>query len=232
MRGNTMFQINEEQNKKQKVTQEVDPHTVVGDPTEFMTSEDFAQQDDGSVVEESPNANVKQKINNEVEGSFDHSKIVEERLKTEADSANPKYGSTMDTPKNVLKNLINKGSHEEEVTLYGVKWRMRALDQSDELLAIDEIKDDFTTMAGRLTSVAFARVVYSIEAINGVQLSDIFTEIDKNSYESIIAYRYALKRQLKNYLESFSPDIINDLYEKYNEVIENRNKGLVALKNS
>lgn len=227
-----MFQINEEQNKKQPATQPVDPYEVTGDPTEFMTSEDLAKKDDGTIVEESPNASVKQKINTEVNDEFDHSKIIEERLKVEADSANPKYGGTLDTPKNVLKNLINKGSHEEEVTLYGVKWKMRALDQSDELLAIDEIKDDFTTMAGRLTSVAFARVVYSIEAINGVQLSDIFTEINKNNYESILAYRYALKRQLKNYLESFSPEIINDLYEKYNEIVENRNKGLIELKNS
>lgn len=228
-----MFQINEDQKKQQPTTQQVDPHDVIGSPNQFMTGEDFAQKNnDDTVVEESPNAQVKQRISNEVDNNFDHSKIVEERLKTEADSANPKYGSTMDTPKNVLKTLINKGSYEEEITLYGVKWKMRALDQSDELLAMDEIKDDFTTMAGRLTSVAFARVVYSIEAINGIQLSDIFTEIDKNNYESLIAYRYALKRQLKNYLESFSPEIINDLYEKYNEVVENRNKGLLELKNS
>jgi len=132
-----------------------------------------------------------------------------------------------------LKELIQKGELSETFKMYGITWKMRALDQSDLLLSLDAIKDSLDSSSGRFTALTFAQIVYSIEELDGQSIYTLFDSIkleDFNNDEQ--EYIYAVKRALKKYLTGLPPKIIDELYIRYLELDEKRNKALDELKNS
>jgi len=136
-------------------------------------------------------------------------------------------------PLDVLKSLIVRGEYKEDITLFQQVWTLRALDQSDMLLALDEVSDMLESSVGRLTAVAFAQIVYALEAINGITIYEMFKDTIKPvDYPNQMSYIIAVKKALRRYLEHFPPVVIDSLYTAYMEVDKKRNEALNQLKNS
>ena len=134
--------------------------------------------------------------------------------------------------KNCLKELILKGEIQKEFRLFGHDWRLRGLDQSDLLNAMDDVSDSMTTSASRITAVTFSIVVYCIDAIDGVRVKDLFPDILPSLYKDNTIYLLALRRALRTYMIGMPPIVIDSLYEKYQEVSKERDVALAELKNS
>jgi hypothetical protein len=97
---------------------------------------------------------------------------------------------------------------------------------------MDDLKDSIQTEAGRLTSVVFSKVVYSIEAIDDYTIYQFFPEIKPQDHPTKIDYIITVKRALRNYLVGMAPKIIDLLYSSYVELEEERDRALDNLKNS
>ncbi len=160
--------------------------------------------------------------------------IIQQKITEDLKKATSSFSLQGNSPLSVLKQMISLGEYKEDIKLYGQLWTIRALDQSDLMLAVEEATSLTESPVGKLTAIAFYQLVYSIEAVNGVSIYEMFKDTIKvTDYPSQIAYIIAVKKALKRYLEHFPPAVIDSLYyEGYVKVDEKRNKALEELKNS
>lgn len=180
------------------------------------------------------NKSEKQNATNVVNNVINKETIAEERLLRELESL--KHRDTPSSPRDLLKDLIMKGELTKIYKIYGYYWKLRALDQGDILLAVDDIKDSTETTAGRMVSIAFSKVVYSIEAIGAketemIPVYQFFPEILPTKFKSNIEFVVACKKALRSYLLGMPQAVIDEVYEKYVELEAERDKALVDLKN-
>lgn len=219
--------------------------------SDFLTQQDMIEQNLGQFVDESaipqdtlnfpdlhnmnsiPGSERQKEIEQQVLAKLQQSKAktIDEAIAKDIESIKSK-APLPKNPLSALKELIQKGELTDTFELYGLKWKMRALDQNDLLLSLDAIKGTLDTSSGRFMAMTTAQVVYSIEEINDIPIYSIFADIkleDFNNDEQ--EYIYAIKRALKKYLTSLPPQIIDDLYVKYTELDGKRNKALDDLKN-
>jgi len=159
-------------------------------------------------------------------------RITEERVQQETAKIRNKHYGSPDRPVDILKEIIMKGEYKETFSLYGYKWTMRALDESDLLNAADQVRDDTDTTVGRLTAFAFSQVVYAIEAIDDIPIYEFFPEIQAKDYRSKIDYIIAVKAALKAYMLAFPHILIDSLFTKFKEITAKRDSSLEELKNS
>ena len=174
----------------------------------------------------------KQNINSAVNNVINKEALVEEAVKRELE--NIKYKNVPNSPRDLLKDLIMKGELRKVYRIYGYDWELRALDQGDILLAVDDIKDSTETTAGRMVSIAFSKVVYSIEKINNIPIYEFFPAIlptDPKFGGEKLNYVIAIKKALRAYLLAMPQRIVDEVYEKYVELEAERDKALDDLKN-
>lgn len=169
--------------------------------------------------------NASQVVNNVINKEI----IAEERLKRELEQL--KHRNTPNAPRDILKDLIMKGELKKSYKLFDHTWTLRALDQGDILLAVDDIKDSTETISGRMVSIAFSKVVYSIEEIDNVPIYQFFPEMLPTQFKSNTEYMIACKKALRAYLVGMPPIVIDMLYDKYLELEAERDKALADLKN-
>jgi hypothetical protein len=194
------------------------------------TSEDMFKTFPDLHIEQSElNRTEKQEISQVVNNSFNKEAIAEERLKHELEQL--KHRNTPSSPRDILKELIMKGELKKVYEICGHKWTLRALDQGDVLLVADDVKDSTETMSGRMVSIEFSKVVYSIEEIDNIPIYQFFPEILPTQFKSKIEYIIACKKALRAYLIGMPPSVIDEVYEKYMELESERDKALVDLKN-
>src|SRR5271157_1343386 len=103
---------------------------------------------------------------NQLDTATINQQILDETVNQE--KATKKIPKETKNPKDFLEQLISFGEYKGEVEVMGAKWTMRALEQGDYLQAFDDVKDDLTSQAGRVTTLMFAQVVFAIEALNGI----------------------------------------------------------------
>lgn len=217
---------------------------------DFLTQDDMVQTDLGSMpgavppdtsnfpdlhnMNSIPGTKRQSEIEQEVLSKLQESKAkrIDDAIAKDIESVKTKT-SLPKNPLSALKELIQQGELTDTFELYGLTWKMRALDQNDLLLSLDAIKDTLDTSSGRFMALTTAQVVYSIEEINNIPIYSLFPDIkleDFNNDEQ--EYIFAIKRALKKYLTSLPPKIIDDLYFKYTELDEKRNQAIDDLKNS
>lgn len=202
------------------------------------TIPNVGQNVDGGVpdlekMEGTPNVNRRQAINQMVDEKI-VAKIstVEDQIQKDIQNAQKKKFEGVAThPKDVLKQLIAQGEYIEDFKLFGHTWTLRALDQGDQLMSLDEVKDTLETASGRVIAMMFGSVVFSVQAIDGVSIYEWFDEIKITDFKDNMEYHIAVRKAFKKYLEAMPPAIVEMLYEKYMDVDEKRNKALDELKN-
>ena len=158
--------------------------------------------------------------------------IIDERIKmniTEAQGGKP---PTPKDPKDILKYLIAKGSLEEKVMVSGHLWTMRALDQRDLMLIMEQLKDELESQTARVTSIMFYQVIYSIEAVDGISIYEWFPEIQESKFASKESYIIAVKNAIKEYFLHMPNSTIDEFYGKYSEIENKRSKAIEEIKNS
>jgi len=198
------------------------------------------QQNMGSPIpdlhttEQLPNAERRAQINQKVDQTMNKIDTVEDRIRRDvAEAQKTKFQGAPKNPKEVLKQLISKGEHTEDFDIFGHKWTLRALDQGDTLLSLDEVKDTLSTQSGRVMSVMFGTIIYSLEAIDDVSVYEWFEDIKLSDFNmNRMEYHVAVRRALRAYLEALPPNVIDILYEKYLEMEERRGAAIEELKNS
>ena len=221
------------------------------DPNDFLTGEDIKgntqaapaqtqapqpqNTEDLHNLEKMPNAERRQEISQQIDQRVTPKMVsVEEKIQNDILSAqHKKFEGAAKHPKDVLKQLISIGEYKEDFELFGHTWTLRALDQSDTLLSLEEISDSISTQSGRVIAMMFGTLIYSIDAIDSISIYDWFDDIRVENYSgNRMEYHIAVRRALRAYLEAVPPRAIDLLYEKYMELDENRNKGINELKNS
>lgn len=199
-------------------------------PKEFDNLPNFVE--DLHNEEQFVTAESRSRIDENLQDLLSKENLAEERLHREIEDAKKKYSAVPDKPRDLLKSLLLKGELRKSFRLYGYSWTLRALDQGDLLLAVDDLNDNVATQAGKLFSITFSKVVYAIEEIEGIPIYQFFPDILPSDYNSRIEYIIAVKKALRAYLTGMSPKIIDALYDKYLEVETERDKALEQLKNS
>jgi len=186
-------------------------------------------------MEQMPDANRRQAIADQVDQRVAPKMMtIEEKIQNDILGAQQKKFEGMPKhPKDILKKLISIGEYKQDFELFGHTWTLRALDQGDSLLSLEEIKDSFQTQSGKLMSMMFGTLIYAVDAIDGISVYEWFDDIRLQDYGgNRMEYHIAVRRALRAYLEAIPPRAIDLLYEKYLEMDDNRNKGIDELKNS
>jgi hypothetical protein len=184
-------------------------------------------------MEGTPNVQRRQEINKMVDDKIS-TKVttIEDQIQKDIQNAQKKKFEGVAThPKDILKQLIAQGEYIEDAQLFGHTWTLRALDQGDQLMSLDEVKDTLETASSRVIAMMFGAVVFSVQAIDGVSIYEWFDEIKITDFKDNMEYHIAVRKAFKKYLEAMPPTVIEILYEKYLEVDEKRNKALDELKN-
>ena len=185
-------------------------------------------------MEGTPTAKRRQEINEMVDANITTKvSTIEDQIQKDIQNAQQKKFQGVAThPKDILKQLIAQGEYVEDVQLFGHSWTLRALDQGDQLMSLDEVKDTLETASSRVIAMMFGAVVFSVQAIDGISIYEWFDEIKITNFNDNMEYHIAVRKAFKKYLEAMPPSVIEILYEKYLEVDEKRNKALDELKNS
>jgi len=157
---------------------------------------------------------------------------IDDKIAKDLQDSQTKFKNIQGTPKDILKSIIARGEYREDFNLFGVQWTMRALDQGDILMAIEEVKDTVTTTWGKLTALEFVKTSFAIEALNGVSVYEIFDEVKLADYQNKMSYILVVKKALQRYLEAFPPSFIDALYDQYTSIDKKRSEALEELKKS
>ena len=184
-------------------------------------------------MESVPNVSRRQEINQMVDENV-VAKVtsIEDQIQNDIKNAQKKKFEGKPThPKDVLKQLIAQGEYVEDFRLFGHVWTLRALDQGDQLMSLDEVKDSIETASGRVVAMMFGSVVFSVQAIDGLSIYEWFDEIKITNFENNMEYHIAIRKAFKKYLEAMPPTVIESLYEKYMELDDKRNEAVNELKN-
>lgn len=225
------------------------PSNVSLNSSDFLTGEELqgipngtevsAMDADSSIpdvhtLESVPNTHRRAEIEQQVDQKFNKIDTLEDKIQRDVqDAQQRKFESVPKSPKDILKHLIAKGEYTENVELFGHTWKIRALDQSDTLLAMDEIKDTIETQSGRIMGLMFGIMIYAIEAVDGISIYEWFEDIKLSDFRNDrMEYHIAVRKALRRYLEALPPAIIEAFYEKYLALEEKRNVGIEELKNS
>lgn len=185
-------------------------------------------------LEGTPNISRRQEINQMVDDKVT-AKIttIEDQIQKDIQNAQKKkFEGKVTHPKDILKQIIAAGEYVEDFDLFGHSWTLRALDQGDQLMSLDEVKDTLESASGRVIAMMFNSIVFSVQAIDGISIYEWFDEIKITDYKDNMEYHIAIRKAFKKYLEAMPPTVTEILYEKYLEVDEKRNKALDELKNS
>lgn len=225
-------------------------------PQDFMTNEEIAQNQknpqtfpqktqntqtisnneipDMEKIEGLPSANRRADIKKEVDAKFvGKINTIEDQIQKDVqDAQNKKFSFMPNSPRDVLKKLIAQGEYMEDFQVFGNTWTLRALDQGDTLLMMEEVKDTMISQTGRIVAIMFGTVIYSVQAINGESIYEWFDEIKPGKYLDRMEYHTAVRYAFRKYLEAMPPAIIDELYSKYLEVDAKRILALEELKNS
>ena len=156
--------------------------------------------------------------------------LIDEKIRQEVMDARG-VANTVSTPKDVLKRLIVKGDYQETIEYLGSKWTLRALDQRDLLLASELIVNDAANDSARMAYIIFAQVLFSIEAIDGISVYEMFPDIKPIDYKSREEFNLKIRHALKAYLLHAAPHIISHFHDEYLRIENIRNKALTDLKN-
>lgn len=185
-------------------------------------------------MEGNPTVQRRMEINQMVDQSIANKvTTIEDQIQKDIERAqNKKFEGSPKHPKDVLKQLISKGEYVKDFQLFGHTWTLRALDQGDSLMSLDEVKDTIATASGRVMAMMFGTIVFSVQAIDGMPIYEWFDELKVTDFKDRMEYHIAVRRAFKKYLEAMPPSIVEMLYEKYLELDEERNNGLDELKNS
>lgn len=200
---------------------------------QFITKEGLTVQDMPDLHEQPDfvNGQERQQIAQEYDSTISKQLIIDESIENSGIDLKHKFKQEKQSPVEILKELVLRGDHKKEFDLLGHKWLIRALDQHDMILAMDDVKDDTITYSGRMTAATFSQVVYSIEGIDGYVLSQFFPHIDPSKHKTQLSYIIALKRALRAYLIAMPPSVIDLLYDSYINVTQERDKAILELKN-
>jgi len=195
---------------------------------------DPAQIPDVHKMEGVPNAARRMEIAQQVDAQMNKVESIDDQIRKDVEAAqNKKFEGTPRTPKEVLKNLIAKGEYSEDFDLFGQKWTLRALDQGDTILSLDEVRDTIETQSGRILALMFGTITFAIEAVNGIPIYEWFEELKLADFNNDrMEYHIAVRKALRKYLEAMPPGVIDALYEKYLALEARRAKALEELKNS
>ena len=158
--------------------------------------------------------------------------LIDERIQQEILSAKGISDKKVSTPRDILKQLIIRGDYQETIDYLGSKWTIRALDQRDLLLASELITEDASTETAKLYYIVFAQVLFSIEAIDGISVYEMFPDIKPIDFDKREKFNLKIRNALKSYLMHFAPQIIDDFYTEYKRIEKIRNDALSDLKNS
>jgi len=200
----------------------------------ITTTEAAPTNDDLHTLEKTPNAARRSEIDQSVTQTVNKIDTVEDKVRKDVlEAQKKKFEGIPKTPKDVLKSLIAQGEYTKDFKMFGQIWKLRALDQSDTMLALDEVKDDYETGSGRMLALMFGTIIYSIEAINGISVYEWFEELKLQDYNNNrMEYHVAVRKALRSYLEAMPPGIVDVIYEKYMELDEERAGAIEKLKNS
>lgn len=158
--------------------------------------------------------------------------LIDERIQQDILSAKGVSQKTSSSPRDILKRMIVKGDYQDTIEYLGSKWTLRALDQRDLLLASEMIRDDAGTDAAKMSYIIFAQVLFSIEAIDGVSVYEMFPDIKPKDFTTREEFNLRVRNALRSYLIHAAPQVINDLYDEYKKIEKVRNEALTDLKNS
>lgn len=205
--------------------------------SDLLTAEDMQNEiPDLHQTDGLPNPQKREEVRQKAQSAIMPNKIdlVEDQIKKDIETAQKqKFEGIPKTPKDILKSLIAQGEYKETFKMYGQEWTLRALDQGDILISVDEVKDSLTSQSGRIMAVMFGTIVHSLDSINGISVYDWFEEIRISDYNNNpMEYNIAVRTALRKYLEAMPPAVIDSLYDKYLEVDSRRNEALDKLKNS
>jgi hypothetical protein len=138
----------------------------------------------------------------------------------------------------VLRQELSLGFLERTFELKGHKFVLRSPTEDDEVWADAFVRSN-TPMA-MLTSRKAPRLATSIKSIDGVGTVDLFPlpddmqkEVKAELQKSPVQYRYWLYDQMLMFLsEESSRPFINDLFDAYEKMENDRNEALKKLPNS
>ncbi len=174
----------------------------------------------------------KAQIDEEISKFIGKEQLAQERVEKAVNETKKKYEEAPKHPRDILNDLLTRGELRKTYECFNHNWTLRALDQGDILLAMDDLKDSIESDAGRMTALVFSKVVYSIEAIDDIPIYQFFPEITPQNHPSKIDYIIAIKRALRAYLVGMPPSVIDELYYKYVELEKERDEAISKLKNS
>lgn len=200
---------------------------VMGDKDDFLTPSDIP------TMESSSRSQRESARNSTNVASSVEEDILNEKIQQDIQSVSSAKNVVPKNPRDILKTLIARGEYREDVELFGYKWTLKALDQRDILLAMEDLSDLSITDQSRITTLLFAQVVYAIEAVEGIQIYEWFTDIvQRDKYSSTEEYKVAVRRVLRRYLEKLPPSAINSFNVEYAKIENKRNEAIENLKNS
>jgi hypothetical protein len=185
-------------------------------------------------IEGLPSVNKRMDIKKEIDATFAGKiRTIDDQIQSDVqDAQNKKFSAMPNSPRDALKRLIAQGEYMEDVKVFGNTWTLRALDQGDTLLVMEEVKDTISTQTGRIIAIMFGTIIYSVQAINGESIYEWFDEIKPGKYLDRMEYHIAVRQAFRKYLEAMPPSIVDELYTKYIEIDAKRVLALEELKNS
>jgi hypothetical protein len=187
------------------------------------------------MLSESPNISEidKQLERNDINKAIEDD-ILDEKIKRDLDTSKLKNmikGAS--SPRDILKTLIACGEYSETVELFNHKWTIRALNQGDIITALSDMRNEQVSDTSQMTSLLISQIAYAIEACDGQSVYEWFVDIIKRQdYTSTEAYKMAVRRVLKRYLERMPASILAEFGEAYAKIEAKRNEALEELKKS
>jgi hypothetical protein len=142
-----------------------------------------------------------------------------------------KLSSVPETALDKIQRIIKKGYLEEDFEVYGYTWTLKSLDQED-MISIGEHADAVAKGSGKVQASILFNVAYSIEAIDGINVSSWFPDITIDHFKGDkYLYLTAIRHAVAAYIKSFPDLLISELYSKYCILDEKRLKAVADLKN-
>jgi hypothetical protein len=139
---------------------------------------------------------------------------------------------------NAIKQEISKGFIERDYEVNGHKYKLRTLNEDDEVWADSYMR--ITTPAAILSSRKAPRLAVAIVSIDGESKEQLFAlpdDMPKEDRDALkdnqVQYKYWLNGQMLYFLsEEGNRPYINDLWDKYNELEKEREEAIKKLPNS
>ena len=196
-----------------------------------QTTSSVSHIPDLHTMEDVPDVQVKKNINSSVDTALMKKNTIEESIARDAESVKAGLRQAPKSPIEKLKILVDKGTIVKDFDAFGVKWQLRALDQSDVVNAYDDA-DTFASNSGKYAAIKLTTVCYAIEQMDGVSIFEWFPDIKKSDYSNNnFYYIQAIRRAIAKYLSAMPDIVIETLFSYYKSVEVERDEALTKLKN-